>query len=105
MFRKRFTLPFSVLAAGTLEASLGAASAPASARTAVSAGTTASIAASAIRPGHWTRVTTPWVDALDPEIGLVRGSDGVLHVLWQKGRRHLASWIPRSSPAAPSARR
>ena len=85
MFRKRFARPFSVLAAGTLAASLGAASAPASAGAAVSAGTSASIAASAIRPGHWARVTTPWVDALDPEVGLVRGSDGVLHVLWQKG--------------------
>src|SRR5690349_3002001 len=42
--------------------------------------------AAAISPGHWAQVTAPLPNnPLIPEIGLARGSDGVLHVLWTTG--------------------
>lgn len=39
--------------------------------------------AKAPRPGHWTQVTGKLTDIDD--IGLARGKDGVLHVLWTSG--------------------
>jgi hypothetical protein len=41
-------------------------------------------AASAGGPGHWSQVT-PATSEIIADIGLVRGSDGVLHVLWLAG--------------------
>ena len=81
--------------AGLLAVSLGAAAlqaSPASAATgnAASSGATpqspASPAAGIIRPGQWAQVTTPLKGtAIIPQIGLARGRDGVLHVVWLNG--------------------
>jgi hypothetical protein len=81
MVAKRLASP-ALLAAGMLIASLGAVAAPAS-----TAAASAHVAAPAARPGHWSQVTTPTVaDAIIHEIGLARGSNGVLHVLWLSGK-------------------
>ena len=46
--------------------------------------TAATRAAGAPKPGTWRRVTATELDNI-AEIGLVRGGDGVLHVLWTSG--------------------
>jgi len=46
-------------------------------------GTAAASPAKAPRPGQWTQVTTKLTDIDD--VGLARGKDGVLHVLWTSG--------------------
>jgi hypothetical protein len=58
--------------------------------TTLTAGTVATASTAAVRspsaaaPGHWTQVTTAGL--LDfTDIGLARGSDGTLHVLWTTG--------------------
>ena len=43
----------------------------------------ASTPAKALKPGHWTQVTGKLTNIDD--IGLARGKDGVLHVLWTSG--------------------
>ena len=81
--------------AGLLAVSLGAAAiqvSPASAATGQAASsaatrqTPATPAAGVIRPGQWVQVTTPLKGtAIIPQIGLARGRDGVLHVVWLNG--------------------
>lgn len=40
--------------------------------------------AAAPKPGHWSRITANGLGNIN-EVGLVRGADGVLHVLWLDG--------------------
>lgn len=42
--------------------------------------------AKAPRPGHWTKVTPLGDLDISADIGLVRGSNGVLHVIWTDGQ-------------------
>lgn len=59
--------------------------------------------AASISPGHWAQVTAPLPNnPLIPEIGLARGSDGVLHVLWTTGGG--TTWQVKDTPVAPSGR-
>lgn len=100
-----------VLAAGlygVLAAALATAgAAPAVAATTRSGATEAGAArgaapASVIRPGVWAEVTTPLPNnPLIPEIGLARGADGVLHVLWTTGS---GPWRIKDTPIAASGR-
>lgn len=87
-------------------ASAQASTAQASTAQAGQAGTTRTMAARAatpqdvVRPGHWAQVTTPLADnPLIPEIGLARGADGVLHVLWLNGS---GPWRVKDTPIAAS---
>lgn len=65
-------------------ASLSGVLAPAGAAVAVAR--SAARPAAKVSPGHWVQVTQPLANVpIIPEVGLVRGSDGVLHVLWHKG--------------------
>ena len=58
--------------------------------------------ASVIRPGHWAQVTTPLPNnPLIPEIGLARGADGVLHVLWTTGS---GPWHVKDTPIAANGK-
>src|SRR5262249_24246652 len=43
-------------------------------------------------PGHWRQVTAAGLENF-ADIGLVRGRDGVLHVLWTSGSRRPAGCI------------
>ncbi len=45
----------------------------------------ASASAKAPKPGHWTQVTTAGLENIT-DIGLARGPNGVLHVVWASGR-------------------
>jgi hypothetical protein len=66
--RARFTITVAGVC-GLAAASLG------------TAGAAAGVTAAAGGPGHWSRVT-PLGTATVDDIGLVRGSDGVLHAVW-----------------------
>ncbi len=58
--------------------------------------------ASVIRPGVWAQVTTPLPNnPLIPEIGLARGADGVLHVLWTTGS---GPWHVKDTPIAANGK-
>lgn len=48
-------------------------------------------------PGHWTQVTS--ASSNSAAVGLVRGTDGVLHILWQAG---ITSQKLVDTPVAPS---
>jgi hypothetical protein len=42
--------------------------------------------AASIKPGAWVQVTRPLSGTpIIPDIGLARGADGVLHIVWQRG--------------------
>jgi hypothetical protein len=58
--------------------------------------------AAVIRPGRWAQVTAPLAgNPLIPEIGLARGADGVLHVLWLNGS---GPWHIKDTPIAASGK-
>ena len=84
-----------------------AGAAPAVAATARSGATRAGGARGAapapvIRPGVWAQVTTPLANnPLIPEIGLARGADGMLHVLWTTGS---GPWHIKDTPIAASGK-
>lgn len=72
MHRLRRTAVFAVAATGLTVAATGVVPVQA-----------ASTSAKAPKPGHWTQVTGKLTNIDD--IGLARGKDGVLHVLWTSG--------------------
>jgi hypothetical protein len=91
-------------------ATAGAASAQAStaqastaqASTARSGTAVAAVPRGVIRPGHWAQVTAPLPNnPLIPEIGLARGADGVLHVLWTTGS---GPWHVKDTPIAATGK-
>lgn len=58
--------------------------------------------AAIVAPGHWAQVTAPLPNnPLIPEIGLTRGADGVLHVLWTTGS---GPWHIKDTPIAANGR-
>lgn len=58
--------------------------------------------AASIRPGTWAQVTAPLPNnPLIPEIGLARGADGVLHVVWLTGS---GPWHIKDTPIAASGK-
>ncbi len=91
----------------TVAVAAATASAPASALAATGAAHAAraqhaNSPAAIVAPGHWAQVTAPLPNnPLIPEIGLTRGADGVLHVLWTTGS---GPWHIKDTPIAASGR-
>jgi hypothetical protein len=86
---------------GLLAVAVAAATASASGPALASTGQASSPAA-IVAPGHWAQVTTPLPgNPLIPEIGLARGADGVVHVLWTTGS---GPWHIKDTPVTASGR-
>ena len=80
-----WSLAIAGLAAGVALASQTAASAttgPATAATTNAATSARAVAAGG--PGRWSQVTAAGTSIID-DVGLVRGADGILHVIWAQG--------------------